>query len=155
MSKRSTADYGRSEIFHPGQVWVSSSGCFWRVIAVRVGRHAVFRQGVDGAGRMAKRGWDDVIAWVLDTDAPEYEQDFEDLFQRISLQVDLKARWVVRRGSVMFRDRGFRSADQAKCWLERLHASGIVDWSPGSLFRRKADDVDMEIVARDGKPLRI
>ena len=54
--------------FHVGQVWESPRGCLYKVILVKGGQ-ATLRLGQDGSGRIVRRGWDDVVNWVLYSDS--------------------------------------------------------------------------------------
>jgi hypothetical protein len=55
--------------FHVGQVWETPRGTVYKVESVVRGGDAVLRQGENGNGRKVKRAWDDVINWVLKSDA--------------------------------------------------------------------------------------
>jgi hypothetical protein len=54
--------------FHVGQVWMTSKVWLYRVISVERRGQALLRLGFDGKGRKIKRGWDEVINWVLHSD---------------------------------------------------------------------------------------
>jgi len=50
--------------FHDGQVWQSPKGTFYRVERV-VGGQATLRVGLEGAGRLVRRGHDRTNGWTF------------------------------------------------------------------------------------------
>lgn len=62
--------FDRLDCFHVGQVWESPRGFLYRVINNRVGGQAALRLGVDGKGRIVRRGWSDVLNWRLHAETP-------------------------------------------------------------------------------------
>ena len=63
------------------------------------------------------------------------------------------ARYFIRRGASTNYVHGFRSKAAVEDWLDSLNAGGALRWRVGPMFRLHDDDVHMQIVRRDGRPM--
>ena len=63
------------------------------------------------------------------------------------------ARWFVRCGDEIIRDRGFRSKSDAGDWIRNL--GHRLDWQVGFKFRLRGDKRDFAIVDRNGNMPKI
>lgn len=57
-------------------------------------------------------------------------------------------RWFVKYGATTKYNRGFKTKDQAREWIDALEG---IDWRVGFLFRLRGDDYNVEVVDRMGR----
>lgn len=74
------------------------------------------------------------------------------MFNPDSIPAQKRRRLFVKRGSIVWQDRGFSSKSEADNWINNFGRA--LDWRAGFVFRLRGDDTDIEIVDRQGNRVR-